>query len=119
MNHGRALSDVALTYSIAGHDLIKFVADPYIDISRSVRFEQPVQLATTFLTTVWITVFLLGLLVLRLCEHLGGGIWKWLRDTLLDIDTKPVLSLGWICASIVLILFLVATPIFVQPSTQM
>ncbi len=66
---------------------------------------------TTFFTSFWIWIYLLGIGVIRFSRILGFG-WKFLRDSFLNIEDKPYESMGFVTSSTVLIILLVGGGIY-------
>ena len=66
---------------------------------------------STFFTSFWIWIYLLGIGVIRFSRILGFG-WKFLRDSFLNIEDKPYESMGFVTSSTVLIILLVGGGIY-------
>ena len=64
---------------------------------------------STFFTSIWIYLYVLASSTITFLSKLQKP-WLWLRDNFLDIDSKPILAMGWIASMIVTVVFLVSIP---------
>lgn len=94
--------------------VLEYFRQPHIDVQSNIWFENLIQFCTTFVTSVWLWLFCTATLSVRLAGSLGGPIWRWLRDRLLDLENRPVLSLGFVSAGIAAAGFLVLAPFVVN-----
>jgi hypothetical protein len=98
------------SFSIAT-DLVKdWFTGFHIDLAAVNYFEGPVLFYSTFVTSIWIWIMLLTISVTKLFDRFAGRRWLVLRDSILDIEKKPLLSIGWITSSIIFFLFILASP---------
>lgn len=112
------LSVVGATVGILSQlELFKFKV-PYIEQNVSSAIGMWVFLGaligvfSTYLTSIWIWLYGFSGLLLKFLYGLGGPI-LWLRDNFLDIDEKPIRSLGIVC-SIILLIILMSVGLLIQ-----
>ena len=87
---------------------------PHVDLHLTDTLENATQYVTTFFTSIWLWLFTAGTIVMKTADRVGGRPWIWVRDELLDLETKPILSLGFVVSACVLGGFAVMAPLFVS-----
>ena len=107
---GFGLDELWKSFGLMSRTVQAFIENPTPVFPSTSTFGVPIQIWTTFFTSIWLWLFALSLLFLRVLNLVGGGFWIALKKRLLDVEGKPILSIGWVASSLVLVSFIVASP---------
>ena len=107
-------NDVVYAFRYTGSVLLKWSTSPELDINRVSRFETGIVYFTTFFTSVWLWLYVLAGIVAKILERILRYPWHWLKEGFLDLENKPLQSLGWVASGLVFIGFALASPLAVN-----
>lgn len=106
------LGGIWLLALIFGGTLAEYSLMELLEISLSFSYRHELDMAplgiffySTFFTSVWVWLYALSGLALKLAQHLGVGLGFLKR--VLDIDNKPLRSIGFVSMMLVTLIYLI------------
>ena len=90
---------------------LMFLTEPNLSFGSTRFFDMPLQYYTTFFTSVWLWTFGLSVFLVKIMENVLDTFWTKFRDKFLNIDEKPISSIGWLFSGLVFVLFMIASPV--------